>query len=97
MTTELAIPQLAYDKADEIAGRYPSDREAAAHIAAEVIAEVAPLILAAELDRLIEVMDGKAKEAGIGGSIYANGRRDGLEVAGTELYRRAAELRGEAQ
>jgi hypothetical protein len=54
MATELAIPQLAYDKADEIAARYPSDREAAAHIAAEVIAEVFPLILAAELQRMLD-------------------------------------------
>jgi hypothetical protein len=84
---DVIIPQSAYDKADEIAGRYPSDREAAAHIAAEVIAEVAPLILAAELDRLIE---DEAVNVNENGYLWR-----GIDVE--DLRRRATELRGEAQ
>jgi hypothetical protein len=88
MATELTIPQSAYDKADEIAGRYP-DREAAAHIAAEVMTEVVPLIVASELARLADEIYDEAE------GTYG-GFPDGIGVAVDIVRYRASELRREA-
>lgn len=89
----LDIPDEVRSKACGAAG-YDSSDELWGEVV-ELVRAAAPLILAAELDRLAEALDAKAKEAGIGGSIYAHGRDDGLESAANLLRRRAAELRGE--
>jgi hypothetical protein len=90
MGAVVIIPNIAWEKA---VAAY--EDAAGVNGVGRAVEAAAPLILAAELQRLIDILDIKAQEAGIGGGIYANGRRDGLEAAGTELYRRVSELRGE--
>lgn len=54
------------------------------------------IAVAAELERLVAMLDDRAKEAAARSGVYNEGKSDGIGDAALYLYRRASELRGEA-
>lgn len=89
---DLTIPDEAWDAVLAATATAPfgsrADQQAAVDAAA-------PLIVAAELERIAEKLDKQVKASrALGGTNYAEGKADGIEVTATGLRRRAAELRG---
>lgn len=108
--TPLDIPDEVVERAVAAAKMSSTIRDAAGRAAGVfyvlpdivrvAIHSAGPLLVAAELERLWPAMDALAGTGPVGDDDYddyARGRRDGLHSAGTELYRRAAKLRGEAK
>lgn len=54
--TDLNIPEEAYDKADEVVRRYVDNHDAY-DIGSDVLNEVSSLVVAAELERLVDETD----------------------------------------